>query len=69
MTNEKLKKAREKAGFTQKSFAEEINIKLRTYKSYERGERYPRKTNLSIICKKLNLDASVFYPVENADER
>ena len=37
--SERLKEARTNAGYSQKELAEKLDMNLRTYGSYERGER------------------------------
>ena len=41
MTGEYIKKAREIRGVTEQQIADYLNIKLRTYRAYESGERQP----------------------------
>lgn len=43
MTNEELKKRREKIGYTQKVMAEKLNMPPRTYQNYESTGKNRRK--------------------------
>lgn len=52
MFKERLKRLRESRGETQKSIAEQLNIPLRTYVSYENNEREP---NSELLVKLVNL--------------
>lgn len=55
--SEKLKKARSQAGLSQKELAEKLDMNLRTYGSYERGERDLSTAILLKICKALNISS------------
>lgn len=54
---EKIKEARKKAGLSQKELAEKLDMNLRTYGSYERGERDVSTAVLLKICKTLNISS------------
>lgn len=54
---EKLKLERQKAGLSQKQLAEKLNMNLRTYGSYERGERDVSTAVLLNICKALSVSS------------
>lgn len=54
---EKIKNARKKAGLSQKELAEKLDMNLRTYGSYERGERDVSTAVLLKICKTLNISS------------
>lgn len=55
--SERLKEARTNAGYSQKELAEKLDINLRTYGSYERGERDISTAVLLNICKALNISS------------
>ena len=74
---ENLKKARIKAGLSQNQMAELLNVKPRTYGSYERGERDVNTSFLRNFCNALKISSSeildtvdVFdvYPLTTDDE-
>lgn len=52
MFEDRLKRLRESRGETQKNIAEQLNIPLRTYVSYENNEREP---NSELLIKLVNL--------------
>lgn len=54
---EKIKEARKKAGLSQKELAEKLDMNLRTYGSYERGERDVSTAVLLKLCKTLNISS------------
>lgn len=54
---ERLKEARNKAGYSQKELAEKLGMNLRTYGSYERGERDISTAVLLNICKALDISS------------
>ena len=54
---ERLQNARVFAGITQKELAEKLEMNLRTYGSYERGERDVSTSVLLNICKALNISS------------
>lgn len=54
---DKIKEARKKAGLSQKELAEKLDMNLRTYGSYERGERDVSTAILLKICKTLNISS------------
>ncbi|WP_294407853.1 XRE family transcriptional regulator [uncultured Ruminococcus sp.] len=54
---EKIKEARKKAGLSQKELAQKLDMNLRTYGSYERGERDVSTAILLKICKTLNISS------------
>lgn len=66
---EKIKQARKKAGLSQKELAEKLNMNLRTYGSYERGERDVSTAVLLKLCKVLNISSDYLLgrkePVES----
>jgi repressor LexA len=53
----RLKEARQNAGLSQKELAESLNMNLRTYGSYERGERDISTAVLKDICKTLKISS------------
>ncbi len=55
--SERLKEARTNAGYSQKELAEKLDMNLRTYGSYERGERDISTAVLLNICKALNISS------------
>lgn len=54
MSKTKLKAKRQKEGLTQVEVAEKANTSIRSYKSYESGERIPRADTAKLIAKALN---------------
>lgn len=54
---ERLKEARNNAGYSQKELAEKLGMNLRTYGSYERGERDISTAVLLNICKALDISS------------
>lgn len=54
---ENLKNERKKLGYSQKEFAEKLNMNARTYASYERGERDISTAVLLEICKALDISS------------
>lgn len=54
---EKLKDSRVKAGLSQKELAKKLDMNLRTYGSYERGERDLSTAILLKICKALSVSS------------
>lgn len=54
MSKTKLKAKRQKEGLTQVEVAEKANTSIRSYKSYESGERFPRVDTAKLIAKALN---------------
>ena len=54
---DKIKEARKKAGLSQKELAEKLDMDLRTYGLYERGERDVSTAILLKICKTLNISS------------
>ena len=54
---EKLKKARQKANLSQAELADKLGLNLRTYGSYERGERDVSTALLRQICLTLNVSS------------
>lgn len=54
MSKTKLKAKRQKEGLTQVEVAEKANTSIRSYKSYESGERAPRVDTAKLIAKALN---------------
>lgn len=55
--SERLKTVRTDAGLSQKELAEKLGMPLRTYGSYERGERDISTAILLNICKVLNVSS------------
>lgn len=55
MFPQRLKKAREDAGFTQYDIANELNISQSTYSKYEGGKREPDIEKLAKIAVFLNI--------------
>lgn len=55
--SDKLKKARLKANLSQNQLAEMLNVNVRTYGSYERGERDVSTSLLRTICQTLNVSS------------
>ena len=54
----KLKKAREKTGFTQREIAKETGIPQSTLANYETGRTQPDIENLGILIDFYNIDAN-----------
>lgn len=54
---EKLKEARKKANLSQAELAEKLNLNVRTYASYERGERDVSTALLRSICLTLRVSS------------
>ena len=50
----KLKKAREKRGFTQAEVAKKAKVSVMSYQRYEAGKREPTVTTAKLIAKVLN---------------
>lgn len=72
--SDNLKKARQAAGLSQAELAERMGLNVRTYGSYERGERDLSTALLRQICQELKVSSDVLLetkgsrPVEsNAD--
>ncbi len=57
MFPENLKQSRERAGFTQASFAKTVGVPLRTIQNWEQGHREPRLDMLATLAKVLNVTA------------
>lgn len=55
--SDRLREARKNAGLSQKDFAEKLGLNVRTYASYERGERDISTALLLNICKTLNISS------------
>lgn len=51
----KLKTLRKKAGFTQESLAEQINVSVLTIKRWESNKNSPRVNEIKKICEALNV--------------
>lgn len=60
----KLKVERTKSGLSQKEMAEMLNMPLRTYGAYERGERDVSTAVLLNICKALNVSSDYMLDVD-----
>lgn len=57
--SDNLKKARKSAGLSQAEMAEKLGLNLRTYGSYERGERDLSTSLLLNICKTLEISSDI----------
>jgi putative transcriptional regulator len=57
MFAENLKDIREKAGFTQASFAKTLGLPLRTIQNWEQGHREPRLDMLATLATVLGVTA------------
>lgn len=57
--SENLKELRKKNGLSQREFANKLGINMRTYASYERGERDVSTAVLLNICQSLNISSDV----------
>ena len=57
--SDKLKKARIDANLSQAEMAEKLGLNVRTYGSYERGERDVSTALLRNICQILNISSDV----------
>jgi len=57
--SERLKSERNKRGLSQKELAEKLEMNLRTYASYERGERDISTAVLLKICNTLNISSDI----------
>jgi len=57
--SERLKSERNKRGLSQKELAERLEMNLRTYASYERGERDISTAVLLKICNTLNISSDI----------
>ena len=55
---DRLKQARKRAGYTQKQFAEKLNISPQNLAQYESGARNPSKERLKLFATALNLGYS-----------
>jgi transcriptional regulator with XRE-family HTH domain len=66
--SERLKTARIDAGLSQKELAEKLEMPLRTYGSYERGERDISTAILLNICKTLNISSDYLLGRESWDK-
>lgn len=55
---DRLKQARKRAGYTQKQFAEKLNISPQNLAQYESGARNPSKERLQLFATALNLGYS-----------
>lgn len=64
--SDRLKTVRTDAGLSQKELAEKLNIPLRTYGSYERGERDISTALLLNICKTLDISSDYLLGREPA---
>lgn len=65
---ENLKKERQRAGMSQKEFADKLGMNPRTYASYERGERDISTAVLLNICKTLNISSDKLLNNSNVRE-
>lgn len=65
---EKIKEARKKAGLSQKDLAQKLDMNLRTYGSYERGERDVSTAILLKICKTLNISSDYLLGRSESEE-
>lgn len=62
----KLKVERTKSGLSQKEMAEKLNMPLRTYGAYERGERDISTAVLLNICKVLKVSSDYMLDVKDS---
>lgn len=65
--SEILIREREKKGLSKADLARKLNIPYTTYQNYENG-REPKIEVIKDISKALNIDPSVFFDLENADD-
>lgn len=63
--NENLKKARLKAGRSQKEVAENIGVAKSTYSLYESGNREPNVDTIKKISDYLNVSADILLGLED----
>lgn len=54
---ENIKKARKKAGVTQKELAERLEVYQKDISRWEKGELIPSAVNLARICRELHASA------------
>lgn len=66
--SKRLKTAREKAGLSQPQFASMLDIPVRTYRSYEHGERDVNTALLLKICKVLNVSSDYLLGREKSSD-
>ena len=66
--SQRLKIAREKAGLSQPQFANMLEIPVRTYRSYEHGERDVNTALLLKICKVLNVSSDYLLGRDNSSD-
>ena len=64
---EKLKEARQKANLSQAELADKLGLNLRTYGSYERGERDVSTSLLRLICQTLRVSSDEL--LSNEDDK
>ncbi len=57
---ERLKKAREEKGFTQRELAIRVGLSDKSISIYEKGKVYPPIRNLLMISKELNVSIADF---------
>ena len=64
--SDRLKIERSNAGLSQKEFAEKLGMNVRTYASYERGERDISTAVLLNICNTLNISSDKLLGTDSA---
>ena len=64
---DRLRAAREKAGYTGKEFANELGLKYETYIGYENKGREPKQETLIKIADKLNISVDALLGVSAPD--
>lgn len=64
--SDNLKKARQAAGLSQAELAERMGLNVRTYGSYERGERDLSTALLRQICQELKVSSDVLLETKGA---
>lgn len=57
---QRLKKARQEKGFTQRELALRLGLSDKSISMYEKGRSYPPVGNLLMICKELDKDIVYF---------
>ena len=65
--SDRLKIERSNAGLSQKEFAEKLGMNVRTYASYERGERDISTAVLLNICNTLNISSDKLLGTDSAN--
>ena len=67
LIKERLKNARINAGLSQSKMAEKLGIPIRTYRSYEHGERDVGTVMLLNICNTLNVSSDYLIGLKDID--